>query len=1146
MKKATTITLLLVCSFVFGQKDDKLVFFPQSPEVQTFQKYIDQPVSLHNGTVDVSIPIYNLPIGKHITYPLSLSYNTSGIKVNEKSGSVGLGWSISNPGVIIRNTRGQADNIVSLQGAYEDLKNNIYNVSLIGDKRADDNVLYQRLSDDFEPDEYSVSFFGETFKLVFDGAIIGSNLEEKFVQIPITKNKVKARLNGGFILGWEITDPKGNVYYFGSEVNSGNTAIEIQNPSTIFSFGSPSSSESSPSSGTYATAWYLIKVSTPENSNEAQFIYKNKGQSTIPNLIGETSYACPRVFLGTYEENLTMMDLCATQSLPATSFSYSIENNEELLIDEILTPTTRVKFNHLGSRNDIIGSKSLSNIEVFGNNTALLKKVDFNYSYFLPIPYEVSDCAITKLQPTILNSFVSSQSTRLKLDSITEKFSGPDQTVSSTHTFDYESNYLPNTFSFAQDHWGYYNGKHDNCGLLPNLSLQIEVGNFLIGKNDRTTNENYSKYGVLNKIKYPTGGSVNFIYEKNSVSSFLNINENFISLNPYRTIDLTAEQSLDENNNIVHNDLDLTLEFPFDNMIELTLFEKEFNPEGRAYYNSLFIESTTDPNFVRRIFATGPNHRFAQLLKNHTYKITCTVDPGAFFDTIGNPYMPHYGFKMKVGYKDFNPENIVKMDGGGLRISQIEFKDSNNDVISKKEYDYHNSGVGINEPLYVDPYYIGIPGGEQYPIYKLYGLSQMPNRSSFSSNAYYHNVSVYRTNIIDGKKTKTDLQFTPISEAEGLTETFDPNSINPRVTFRIPLRYQLATWRIGKLKEQIDYDFNLITNIYDPIKKVEFKYDKIKDAYRRNIFGFRFEKRGTITELTSYWPIPHDVYNWEFYSLYSESFDKVYTKTYEFFKNGNSLFKETNYNYTSPNHDFLTKEETIFPDLSTSEISYQYADEKGNAYLTGKNMIGIPLETEVKKTANGITKTVSKTLTKYPTSETEAKTRITNNTENKDFPLPFEVLSKDLQTTTMEKQINYDFYDDKGNILQYTTKSGIPTAIVWGYNQTQPIAKIEGATYAQVSSLATAIINASNTDAAAVPNNDETPFLGMLDAFRTNTALAGYQITTYSYDPLIGIRSITPPSGIRELYIYDTANRLKEVRDINGVLLKENEYHYKQ
>ncbi|MCL8538962.1 RHS repeat protein, partial [Chryseobacterium gallinarum] len=127
---------------------------------------------------------------------------------------------------------------------------------------------------------------------------------------------------------------------------------------------------------------------------------------------------------------------------------------------------------------------------------------------------------------------------------------------------------------------------------------------------------------------------------------------------------------------------------------------------------------------------------------------------------------------------------------------------------------------------------------------------------------------------------------------------------------------------------------------------------------------------------------------------------------------------------------------------------------------------------------------------------------------------------------------------------QYTTKDGISTVIIWGYNQTQPIAKIEGAKLSDIQqSLIDSIVNASNTDALAGVNNDETSFLSALNTFRNS--LSGYQVTTYTYDPLIGVRSITPPSGIRESYIYDSANRLEKVIDANGKVLKEMKYNYK-
>lgn len=148
----------------------------------------------------------------------------------------------------------------------------------------------------------------------------------------------------------------------------------------------------------------------------------------------------------------------------------------------------------------------------------------------------------------------------------------------------------------------------------------------------------------------------------------------------------------------------------------------------------------------------------------------------------------------------------------------------------------------------------------------------------------------------------------------------------------------------------------------------------------------------------------------------------------------------------------------------------------------------------------------------------------------------------------VEEKITYQLYDNVGNLLQFTSNNDIPTTTIWGYNQTQPIAKIEGAKLSDIQqSLIDAIILASNTDAVAAVGNDETVFLSALNTFRTDASLAGYQITTYTYDPLIGIRSVTPPSGIREVYIYDSTNRLKEIRENSqtGKLLKEYQYHYK-
>ena len=52
-------------------------------------------------------------------------------------------------------------------------------------------------------------------------------------------------------------------------------------------------------------------------------------------------------------------------------------------------------------------------------------------------------------------------------------------------------------------------------------------------------------------------------------------------------------------------------------------------------------------------------------------------------------------------------------------------------------------------------------------------------------------------------------------------------------------------------------------------------------------------------------------------------------------------------------------------------------------------------------------------------------------------------------------------------------------------------------------------------------------------------------ITTYVYKPLVGVTQITGPYGISENYKYDETNRLEEIKNDKGEVLKTFEYNYK-
>lgn len=159
-----------------------------------------------------------------------------------------------------------------------------------------------------------------------------------------------------------------------------------------------------------------------------------------------------------------------------------------------------------------------------------------------------------------------------------------------------------------------------------------------------------------------------------------------------------------------------------------------------------------------------------------------------------------------------------------------------------------------------------------------------------------------------------------------------------------------------------------------------------------------------------------------------------------------------------------------------------------------------------------------------------------NDASTNNFILPKSIFSSK-GSNSLEKKITYDFYDTKGNITQYTIENGTPVSIIWGYNNTQPIAKIENATYASISeSTITNLQNLSNT-------GTEANLIIALNNLRTS--LPNAMITTYTHKPLVGVSTVTDPKGDLQSYHYDNFNRLQFVKDKDDKILSENQYHYK-
>ena len=488
-------------------------------------------------------------------------------------------------------------------------------------------------------------------------------------------------------------------------------------------------------------------------------------------------------------------------------------------------------------------------------------------------------------------------------------------------------------------------------------------------------------------------------------------------------------------------------------------------------------------------------------------QITYPTGGSTYFTYELNSYSQYGEKEMPLTALKLNPvaNDVVS---GGLRIQKIKSCNENNNCIQKM-YSYlddngRSSGILPYKPVYL------LEGSEPSA-----GLVFW----EWSSHSYQ--------NLKDEDNTVGYSKVTEIDDNGGKKETYFTNFSNPDFNdtagvayfgwshpgiFR-GLPYTSFSLMRGKPSKEITYSST------NKISETHYTYSKHTDYIKAYTSSYRqFGQTFSHPPFVLYDGITYGALLDAHYVNFNSSF---LTQKKTVFENIEST--ETNtYNYT---YNSLKTSKKQDGDGNLWETNYTYSTDVNNPGLQNAYMVNVPIATEVKKN----NKIISKAETRYGTTNL----------------LPVSELSFDLQSILPTTEITYDQYDvTNGNLQQFTTKDGISTVVIWGYNNTQPIAKIENAKLSDISQSAiTAIVNASDVDAGAVPNSDESTFLNALKIFRDS--LSAYRITTYTYDPLVGVRSITSPAGIKESYTYDGLGRLEKVIDTNGKILKEMKYNYK-
>ncbi len=1076
--RSISLALLGIMSFsyvlgqsVLQQLDNKQV----SPEVAAFGKFVDMPVSRHTGIPDISIPIYNLRVGK-LTVPIDLKYHLSGHRVDEVASQVGLGWTLGAGGVVTQDIQGLNDNLSNYgwlnsnipipqtglmkekfevgENIFEGAQWYQFNVSII-DKQLDS-----------QPDIFNYTLPTSSGKFYFSQA-------KQAYFMPFTNNAVSYQGNAAGFTSFTITDDAGIAYYFSSR-----EMIAYETASTC----------SDREWGEGAYSYFLDKITSPTGEyidflyEPITYSYKGQRSESRANRV-EGNNGCP-VILPCHSDITNFVSTVRVKEIKTSAgdravFTYSTAN-----------------------RTDLPGTNALAKITIH-NSSRQLHAFDFNYSYF--------QASVTSADPT-LNS-------RLKLLSLTKN-------GTETYRFDYNVTELPHRLSYRQDHWGYYNGTKNST---TNTLLPIDLRNGFASGAYRDTDPVYKTASVLEKIHYPTGGTTSFVTESNEIRYNGNLSTT-VQKNA-RTVPSSQEMTIVPFS-VSSSGGNFTLQWRISNLVpnSSVILERQGAVIGTYTGNS---------NGIISINTLQPG--------NYQIRYTYMSDPSDLSTDFFN-----------INWVENQLEEIAENRfTGGLRIKQIIFDPLIPNQAYTKNFVYNtkgtswSSGKTIYDPYYVYFRYMNRQDGGAFAVCKYVQQSSSsvaPLTLLFGGSVAYNYVEEH----VSSRQSTGYKSFAYMNE--GVVPTVPEDLTITGLKFPFAPR-TINSWLNGVLTETNEYSYLPSINDYILKQKVEYKYAQ-EIGNGANEHFVRGAKVGAvyprmIIDDTQY---PY-AFGIDYYYLYSSWFRPTEEK-HTMYDGETPTSKTMLYHYDNALHGQISRKQMQLSNGAsfTSYTLYPQDYAAGTGFIDQmrtRRLLSYPIETvDFQHTGTNYFATKGEV---YQYNSTGLLTDIYNLDLRQAIPLAsFKRSNMAIGNTSFTGSIQsfaadtryilslrFLSYDRFGNPVEIKKQEAPLTVYLWGYGGQYPIAKIENASYAEVLGI---LGQAAITSLEAL-NVSESTINTHIQNLR-NT-LTKSQVTTYTYSPLTGMKSMTDPRGQTEYYEYDGFQRLKEVLDFDRNVLTDYQYNYK-
>jgi hypothetical protein len=964
-----------------------------------------------------------------------------------------------------------------------------------------DNSKYCGDNFEWEPDVFTFSTPSGSGKFVYDQNHKLYLLEQQDIVIT----------NSG---GWKVTTSDGIEYTFGKTEHE-RVSGKVVNRS-----------------------WYLTKITSPRGQRTIEFEYED----------GPTYALTHKDF--SYNGNYTLSGygaLLGTGS-PRTSQREYIP----VYLKKIIFDGGRVEFiRNTSQREDLQGEYALKFIRQYNVRGELTREFELLQSYFVGQQ--------TANNPSITYSNNTEQDydlKRLKLTGLIERSSDQADVLNTSFTYD-ESIPLPQKTSFAKDLWGFYNGKSVNSSLLPSFKIAVasitaansEWRFFEFQGGDRSASMAFAKAGILTGITYPTGGTTTFDYELND---YRNTKE-YVTYpyNAYKKVQ-SSPYHVDASSSI---NTTITNDEVYTSKLKISAFCQNCSGLPAGSYVRINKNGTLETSLELSTLLyhypgyTTETNSGGYYNFNFEMRLNGLTDPGAIEIYIVSPNTNDYIIQVTLEKQTL--EKQLKKSGGGLRLKRKkETSETGESNVNVLLYGTGTTSWGkiIRAPLFYD-IVISKPTADVGWL-KSMNVSSGPMTSAAGANGGivgYDKVVILKGENAENGKIENHYYNTADSV---FSNEFRPASL-PAVAnpFNGKLKSSSIFDQSGKLTQ---IDSNRYVNGLSIIVR----------AMAHRLHPGNPSSCGTgpmYAYLVYYYPIYSTWTRLEssFHTTYSSNGQSLTTSKQFSYKpipgwpesgfifNASGMYMlSTDFSYSNlPKHYSPIIETTVDSKQSVQKVSYKYASDYSTPSLEIQKVIEKNLDSNPVERATSVDgKIVGLEATKFLYDATLNSINVSSvlNLEV-DKGITDYVQSSDGSTFDPRLKTKYQnyYFDQKGQVLENGLTDNVHNVYLYGYNETLPVAKIQNATYPQVS----AALGANNLTLIKGTSLTEAQLRIVLNDLRN--ALPGAIVTAVTHKPGFGVSSISDGNNKTTYYEYDGLGRVKIVKDNDLNIVNQFIYHIK-